>query len=59
MRMRSLKVDGQNAVAYILGKKLVVATGARTVAKDGTQDDLGKLGDTLTSADLAGFAEVK
>jgi ribosomal protein S12 len=59
VRVRLITVDGKNAVAYVLGTKLVVAMKNSVLAKDGTHDDLKTLDHALHKHDLAGFQEVK
>lgn len=61
MRMRLVKIDGNNAVAYTLGENLVIATGDSVVSKAGTHKDLAKLDATLKGDDLKtrGFKAVK
>jgi hypothetical protein len=57
--MRLVKVDGKNAVAYILGKHLVIATGDAVVSKEGNHGDLAALAAEHTNLKSHGFSEVK
>jgi len=59
-RMVALNVDGEHAVAYLLGSKVVVAGGDFLFAKEGSAREFAALTDVKRS-DLrsAGFREVK